>query len=184
MTELKIIDFHVHVGLKENWHEWVHTYQKEVQSEYYNRYEEMIDPRKFADYIRDHDIEKAVILPEISPITSGVVTNEYVLEFCQDEDILIPFCTVNPSLSPRPAEDIKKYKLPTHPLKEVDIKRAKDGLKNDPFVHHHKEWQKALKQMIQMKARAEQQALAKWGLNYVIEKYLPAKLKDPKSWLP
>ena len=57
-------------------------------------------------------------------------------------------------------------------------------MKNDPFILHHKEWQKALKQMAQMKVRAEQQALAKWGLNYVIEKYLPQKLKDPKKWLP
>jgi len=81
-------------------------------------------------------------------------------------------------------QDIVDYKLPTHPLKDVDIKRAKDGLKNDPFVHHHKEWQKALKQMIEMKARAEQQALAKWGLNFVIEKYLPNKLKNQKTWLP
>ncbi len=125
MTELKIIDFHVHVGLKENWHEWVHAYQKEARSEYYDRYEEMIDPRKFADYLRGHDIEKAVILPEISPITSGVVTNEYVLEFCQDEDILIPFCTVNPSLSPRPAEDIKKY-----------IQMGAEGIKLYPSYNH------------------------------------------------
>ena len=38
--------------------------------------------------------------------------------------------------------------------------------------------------MSAMKVRAEQQALAKWGLNYVIEKYLPQKLKNPKTWLP
>jgi len=81
-------------------------------------------------------------------------------------------------------QDIIDYKLPTHPLKDIDIKRAKDGLKNDPFVHHHKEWQKALKQMIQMKVRAEQQSLAAWGLNFVMEKYLPEKLKKPKTWLP
>jgi len=81
-------------------------------------------------------------------------------------------------------QDIIDYKLPTHPLKEVDIKRIKDGLKNDPFVHHHKEWQKALNQIVQMKKRAEQQALAKWGLNYVIDTYLPEKLKNKKSWLP
>ena len=35
-----------------------------------------------------------------------------------------------------------------------------------------------------MKVRAEQQALAKHGLNYVMKKYLPDKLKDKKSWLP
>ncbi|HHE36444.1 MAG TPA: DNA topoisomerase VI [Candidatus Woesearchaeota archaeon] len=81
-------------------------------------------------------------------------------------------------------KDIEEYKLPTHPLKEVDIKRGKDALKNDPFVLHHKEWQKAIKKQLQMKVRAEQQALAKWGLNFVIDKYLPEKLKNPKTWLP
>jgi len=65
-----------------------------------------------------------------------------------------------------------------------DIKRAKDAVKNDPFVQHHKEWQRAIKKLVGMKVRAEQQALAKWGLNYVIDKYLPNKLKNQKTWLP
>ena len=81
-------------------------------------------------------------------------------------------------------QDVIDYKLPTHKLKEVDIKRAKDALKNDPFVQAHKEWQKAIQLMLKQGVRAEQQALAKWGLNYVIETYLPQKLKNPKSWLP
>ncbi len=81
-------------------------------------------------------------------------------------------------------QDIVDYKLPTHPLKEVDIKRAKDALKNDPFVQQHKEWQKAIQQQVKSGQRAEQQALAKWGLNYVIDKYLPQKLKNDKTWLP
>lgn len=81
-------------------------------------------------------------------------------------------------------QDIVDYKLPTHPLKEIDIKRGKDALKNDPFVIHYKEWQKAIKQQIQMKVRCEQQSLASHGLNYVMSNYLPEKLKNPKSWLP
>lgn len=81
-------------------------------------------------------------------------------------------------------QDIIDYKLPSHPLKDIDIKRGKDAIKNDPFVRHYKEWQKAITQMIDMKVRAEQQALAKWGLNYVIEKYLPDKLKKTDTWLP
>lgn len=81
-------------------------------------------------------------------------------------------------------QDIIDYDLPTHPLKEVDIKRAKDALKNDPFFQQHREWVRALKQLLKMGVRAEQQALAKWGLNYVIEEYLPAKLKNPKKFLP
>ena len=81
-------------------------------------------------------------------------------------------------------DDIEDYKLPTHPLKDVDIKRIKDGLKNDPFVHEHKEWQKALQKMAKLKVRAEQQALAAWGLNYVIDKYLPDKINNIKKFLP
>jgi len=81
-------------------------------------------------------------------------------------------------------QDIIDYKLPTHPLKDVDIKRGKDAIKNDPFVKYHKPWKKAIEQQIKMKVRAEQQALAKWGLNFVIEKYLPDKLSNSKTWLP
>src|SRR3989344_8572402 len=81
-------------------------------------------------------------------------------------------------------EDVLKYKLPTHKLKEVDIKRAKDALKNDPFIKNHKEWQKAIDDLLKMGIRAEQQALAAWGLNYLMDTYLPEKIKNPKSWLP
>lgn len=80
--------------------------------------------------------------------------------------------------------DIAEYDLPTHPLKDVDIKRAKDALKNDPFVQHHKEWQAALQQQIKLGVRVEQQALAKHGLNYVIDEYLPRKMADTKAFLP
>jgi DNA topoisomerase-6 subunit A len=75
--------------------------------------------------------------------------------------------------------DIKEFHLEdaTHPLEEVDIKRAKDALKNDPFIRHHKEWQDALNLMIKLGVRIEQQAFAKHGLNYVLEEYLPRKLK-------
>jgi DNA topoisomerase-6 subunit A len=76
------------------------------------------------------------------------------------------------------------YKLPTHPLKEVDIKRAKDALRNDPFFKSQGAWTRAISQLLKLGVRAEQQALAKWGLNYVIEKYLPQKLRKKDLFLP
>jgi DNA topoisomerase-6 subunit A len=81
-------------------------------------------------------------------------------------------------------EDIITYKLPTHPLKQVDIKRAKDALRNDPFVRHHKPWQKAIEQMVEMGVRVEQQAFAKHGLDFVVNEYLPFKLKNISKFLP
>ena len=81
-------------------------------------------------------------------------------------------------------QDVLDYKLPTHPLKDVDVKRAKDALKNDPFVIHHKEWQKAIDQMLKLGVRVEQQAFAKYGLDYVVTTYLPEKLKKKDKFLP
>jgi len=79
-------------------------------------------------------------------------------------------------------QDIIDYGLEdaTHPLEDVDIKRANDALKNDPFIASSKEWQDALKQMLKMGVRVEQQAFAKHGLNFVLEEYLPKKLKAGK----
>lgn len=80
-------------------------------------------------------------------------------------------------------DDIDTYKLPTHPLKEVDIKRARDAVKNDPFFQVHKDWEKAVSKMLQKGQRVEQQALSKHGLNFVIDTYLPEKLSNPKAFL-
>jgi len=83
-------------------------------------------------------------------------------------------------------QDILDFRLQdaTHPLLEVDVKRAKDALKNDPFFAAHKPWVKAIEHMLKMGVRAEQQALAKWGLNFVIEEYLPRKMREKKGFLP
>ena len=94
------------------------------------------------------------------------------------------FCVPSVTFLGVTPQDIITYKLPTHPLKEVDIKRAKDALKNDPFVKHHKSWQKAINQMLKMGVRVEQQAFAKHGLDFVVNKYLPEKLKGKANFLP
>lgn len=72
----------------------------------------------------------------------------------------------------------------THPLTTADIKRAQDALQNDPFIMAHPKWIAAINQLLKMGVRAEQQALAKWGLNYVIEDYLPRKLANEDGFLP
>ncbi|MDD5556054.1 MAG: DNA topoisomerase IV subunit A [bacterium] len=83
-------------------------------------------------------------------------------------------------------QDIIEFKLKdaTHPLKEVDIKRARDALSNDPFIMRELAWQQAIEQMIEMGVRVEQQAFAKHDLNYVIDVYLPKKLRNPEKFLP
>ncbi len=96
------------------------------------------------------------------------------------------FCVPNARYLGLTPQDIIDWDLKdaTHVLGEVDIKRAKDALKNDPFFTEHKTWAKAMEQLMKMGVRAEQQALSKHGLNFVIEKYLPEKLKNVSKFLP
>ena len=83
-------------------------------------------------------------------------------------------------------QDIIDYGLEhaTHPLLKTGIKRTQDAIKNDPFFAVNPEWIAAINQLLTMGVRAEQQALAKWGLNYVVNEYLPRKLADQASFLP
>ena len=94
------------------------------------------------------------------------------------------FCVPRARLIGVTPQDIIDYDLPTHPLGDRDRKRALDAIKNDPFIQQHKEWIKALRQMLDMGVRVEQQAFAARGLNYVMETYLPEKLASPKGMLP
>ncbi len=83
-------------------------------------------------------------------------------------------------------QDILDYGLEdaTHPLTEADVKRARDALDHDPFFATEPRWTQAIEQLLEMGVRAEQQALSKWGLNYVIDTYLPRKLQERDSFLP
>ncbi len=96
------------------------------------------------------------------------------------------FCVPNATFLGVMPQDIIDHDLQaaTHKLKDVDIKRAKDALKNDPFFKRHTKWKSALKQMLKMGVRLEQQAFALHSLNYVMDTYLPQKLKNRKKFLP
>jgi len=94
------------------------------------------------------------------------------------------FCVPQARLIGVTPQDIRDYNLPTHPLEDKDKKRAQDAMKNDPFFKNNKPWQHALDDMIKMGVRVEQQAFAARGLNYVLETYLPEKLRSPGKMLP
>ena len=122
---MKILDFHIHIGLKEHWHDWVHDFQRSSGTDFYTHYEVMTDPGRFAEYLKDQGLFRAVILPEISPITTGIVPNEYVFDFCRGRDIFLPFCTVNPTLVKHPDRELEKY-----------IEMGARGIKLYPSYNH------------------------------------------------
>jgi len=77
------------------------------------------------------------------------------------------------------ATDIEKYKLPTIPMTESDIKRCYD-LQKDPR-YQEGIWKKELEVFLKIKRKAELEAFSKYGLTNITDKYLPHKLELAKS---
>jgi DNA topoisomerase-6 subunit A len=76
------------------------------------------------------------------------------------------------------ATDIVNYKLPTDPLDEVDMKRLSE-LQRDPR-YKDQLWQREIKTFMKIKKKAEQEAFSRYGLTYIVDEYLPAKLEETK----
>lgn len=72
------------------------------------------------------------------------------------------------------ASDIINYDLPTDPLKDIDVLRLKE-LSKDPR-YRDEQWQMEIKKMLKIGKKAEQQSFSKYGLEYVVDTYLPEKL--------
>jgi len=74
------------------------------------------------------------------------------------------------------ATDIVEYKLPTDPLTEVDIKRLYE-LQRDPR-YKDKLWRREIATFLKIRRKAEQEAFSRYGLTYIVDEYLPAKLEE------
>ena len=72
------------------------------------------------------------------------------------------------------ASDIMNYDLPTDVLTDKDQQALQAELKDPRFMNDF--WKSEIEAMLKMNKKAEQQALAKYGLDFVTDKYLPDKL--------
>jgi DNA topoisomerase VI subunit A len=74
------------------------------------------------------------------------------------------------------ASDIENYELPSDTLTDQDTK-ALHAMQSDPRFGTA-DWRSEIDLMLKNGKKAEQQSLAKYGLNYVTETYLPEKLGE------
>ncbi|MBQ8179103.1 MAG: DNA topoisomerase IV subunit A [Candidatus Methanomethylophilaceae archaeon] len=74
------------------------------------------------------------------------------------------------------ASDILNYDLPTDKLSDKDIGALNAELSDPRFKDEY--WTNEIQAMLSMKKKSEQQALAKYGLDFVTDRYLPEKLTD------
>lgn len=69
----------------------------------------MASPDLLLEMLHDNGVDCAVVLTEMSPITTGVISNEAVAEFCRGQEALIPFANINPFLVGNAAQEAERY---------------------------------------------------------------------------
>src|SRR4030043_948277 len=69
----------------------------------------MASPDLLLEMLHDNGVDRAVVLTEMSPITTGVISNEAVAEFCLGHEALIPFANINPFMVSNPAQESERY---------------------------------------------------------------------------
>ena len=109
---MSIIDFHVHIGDPGEMKPWVLTffqnYGKGSGAEEVIGKDGRMDPSALVEMLHKNGVDYAVILAELSPITTGITSNEMVVDFCKGRRELIPFANLNPYLSARLGEELER----------------------------------------------------------------------------
>ena len=73
-------------------------------------------------------------------------------------------------------EDIVEYELPTDPLADSDVNALESELEDPRFQTDF--WEEQIELQLDIDKKAEQQALASRGLDFVTETYLPERLDE------
>jgi DNA topoisomerase-6 subunit A len=71
-------------------------------------------------------------------------------------------------------EDIVEYELPTDPLSDADVNALENELEDPRFTTEY--WTEQIELQLDLEKKAEQQALAARGLDFVTDTYLPERL--------
>lgn len=107
-----VIDFHIHALYYEQstpgLTEFIKKSSKEAAADWSGFIQKYSDPAGYVAYLNDCGVDFGVILAEYCPISTGICTNDYVYQFCQGQERLIPFACINPYLIGNPAGELER----------------------------------------------------------------------------
>ncbi|HUG41283.1 MAG TPA: amidohydrolase family protein [Longimicrobiales bacterium] len=105
-----VIDFHTHPWLPDRLNRPTADFIRSISPAVAEHGAALSDPGFAADLLRAQGVDRAVVLPEHCPETSGDVRTETVLEHCAARPgFYIPFASVNPNLDDAPATLLRRY---------------------------------------------------------------------------
>jgi len=109
---MPVIDMHLHIMDPANLRPWTNEYLQTSSGEDIEYLSQvMTSPDLLVKMLHQNGVDYGVILTEISPITTGVISNEAVAEFCHDQEALIPFANINPFMVANPARELDRCVL-------------------------------------------------------------------------
>lgn len=107
---MPVIDFHTHPYRPEDLNPPMRAFVEDVSAALREHGDELRDPCYFAKTLAAQGVQRAVVLPEHCPATSGNVRTETVLEWCAAApEVLIPFASVDPNTDEAPADLLQRY---------------------------------------------------------------------------
>jgi predicted TIM-barrel fold metal-dependent hydrolase len=105
-----ILDFHTHPWRPEDLAPATVAFIRRISPALREHGERLHDPEYAADVLRAQGIERAVLLAEHCPQSSGNVRTETVLELCrQSGGFFLPFASVDPNTDTDPASMLRRY---------------------------------------------------------------------------
>ncbi len=87
---MKILDFHIHIGRSDQLTPWIIEHFKETFSPEIMTLLDQITPQFLSDLFGRQGVDKALVLAEISPKTTGRIPSDYIADFCKGSDRFIP----------------------------------------------------------------------------------------------
>jgi predicted TIM-barrel fold metal-dependent hydrolase len=111
IQNLEVIDFHCHLSNYQcftptayAWFAHGFTSPEEYNQKIRYEYE---SSEKFLEFMQKSGVDYTVILAEMTPLTTGLASNEMVENFCRNKKSLIPFCTFNPYTDEKMGDSLK-----------------------------------------------------------------------------
>lgn len=106
---MPVIDFHMHTAHYEQptpaFLKWLEEQRGEPVADFEARF---ASPQAILGVLDEAGIDYVVVLAQSSILTPGLVSNEYVGRFCAASDRLLPFASLNPYITARPGEELRR----------------------------------------------------------------------------
>lgn len=131
--------------------------------------------RRFIKRLHQHSKLPVIVFTDGDPwsfrifasVAYGAIKTAYISEYLATP--AAQFLGITPS-------DIVNYELPSDSLTDQDVSALKAELTDPRFTSE--KWVEEIKLQLKLGKKSEQQALAKYGLDYVTDTYLPEKLAE------